>query len=72
VIYQEDVYSQDKALLMFQKQKKVAMKTIKPGLVQIRCEKGSIDEDFSVGGYVFGPDGTCLASMSDWSEGYCM
>ncbi|HYX51471.1 MAG TPA: nitrilase-related carbon-nitrogen hydrolase, partial [Ktedonobacteraceae bacterium] len=29
----------------------------------------TIDEDFPGGGYVFGPDGTCLASTSDWSEG---
>lgn len=27
------------------------------------------DEDFPGGGYVFGPDGNCLASTSDWSEG---
>ncbi|MGI9060659.1 MAG: nitrilase-related carbon-nitrogen hydrolase [Ktedonobacteraceae bacterium] len=27
------------------------------------------DEDFPGGGYVFGPDGTCLATTSDWSEG---
>jgi len=29
----------------------------------------TIDEDFPGGGYVFGPDGACLASTSDWSEG---
>jgi len=29
----------------------------------------TIDEDFPGGGYVFGPDGTCLHSTSDWSEG---
>ena len=28
-----------------------------------------IFEDFPGGGYVFGPDGTCLSSTSDWSEG---
>jgi len=27
------------------------------------------DEDFPGGGYVFGRDGACLASTSDWSEG---
>jgi len=27
------------------------------------------DEDFPGGGYVFGPDGACLSSTSDWSEG---
>ncbi|MFL5667298.1 MAG: nitrilase-related carbon-nitrogen hydrolase [Ktedonobacteraceae bacterium] len=27
------------------------------------------DEDFPGGGYVFGPDGTCLSTTSDWSEG---
>lgn len=27
------------------------------------------DEDFPGGGYVFGPDGTCLASTSTWCEG---
>ena len=27
------------------------------------------DEDFPGGGYVFGPDGACLATTSDWSEG---
>ena len=27
------------------------------------------DEDFPGGGYVFAPDGTCLAETSDWSEG---
>ena len=29
----------------------------------------TIDEDFPGGGYVFGPDGTCLSTTSDWSEG---
>ena len=29
----------------------------------------TIDEDFPGGGYVFGPNGTCLFSTSDWSEG---
>ena len=29
----------------------------------------TIDEDFPGGGYVFGPDGVCLACTSDWSEG---
>lgn len=29
----------------------------------------TIDEDFPGGGYVFSPDGTCLASTADWSEG---
>lgn len=27
------------------------------------------DEDFPGGGYVFGPDGACLLSTEDWSEG---
>ena len=27
------------------------------------------DEDFPGGGYVFGPDGTCLFTTTDWSEG---
>jgi predicted amidohydrolase len=27
------------------------------------------DEDFPGGGYVFGPDGACLSTTSDWSEG---
>lgn len=27
------------------------------------------DEDFPGGGYVFGPDGICLSSTIDWSEG---
>lgn len=27
------------------------------------------DEDFPGGGYLFGPDGACLASTQDWSEG---
>lgn len=27
------------------------------------------DEDFPGGGYVFGPDGRCLAETSDWREG---
>ncbi|MGH2514564.1 MAG: carbon-nitrogen hydrolase family protein [Ktedonobacterales bacterium] len=27
------------------------------------------DEDFPGGGYVFGPDGACVAESSDWSEG---
>ena len=27
------------------------------------------DEDFPGGGYVFGPDGACLAESGDWSEG---
>jgi predicted amidohydrolase len=29
----------------------------------------TIDEDFPGGGYVFGPDGTCLHETPDWSEG---
>jgi predicted amidohydrolase len=29
----------------------------------------TIDEDFPGGGYVFAPDGTCLFSTTDWSEG---
>lgn len=29
----------------------------------------TIDEDFPGGGYVFGPDGACLLSTEDWSEG---
>lgn len=29
----------------------------------------TIDEDFPGGGYVFGPDGTCLVSTPDFSEG---
>lgn len=27
------------------------------------------DEDFPGGGYVFGPDGSCLTATSDWHEG---
>lgn len=27
------------------------------------------DEDFPGGGYVFGPDGTCISTTLDWSEG---
>ncbi|HEY7123310.1 MAG TPA: carbon-nitrogen hydrolase family protein [Ktedonobacterales bacterium] len=27
------------------------------------------DEDFPGGGYLFGPDGCCLAESTDWSEG---
>jgi predicted amidohydrolase len=27
------------------------------------------DEDFPGGGYLFGPDGRCLSSTADWSEG---
>lgn len=29
----------------------------------------TIDEDFPGGGYVFGPDGACVAATPDWSEG---
>jgi predicted amidohydrolase len=29
----------------------------------------TIDEDFPGGGYVFGPDGTCVYATLDWSEG---
>ncbi|HEY7346674.1 MAG TPA: nitrilase-related carbon-nitrogen hydrolase [Ktedonobacterales bacterium] len=29
----------------------------------------TIDEDFPGGGYVFGPDGSCLYETADWSEG---
>ncbi|HLI07190.1 MAG TPA: nitrilase-related carbon-nitrogen hydrolase [Ktedonobacteraceae bacterium] len=29
----------------------------------------TIDEDFPGGGYVFAPDGTCLFSTENWSEG---
>jgi len=29
----------------------------------------TLEEDFPGGGYVFGPDGACLSSTSDWSEG---
>jgi predicted amidohydrolase len=29
----------------------------------------TIDEDFPGGGYVFSPDGTCVAATPDWSEG---
>ncbi len=29
----------------------------------------TIDEDFPGGGYVFGPDGSCLYETPDWSEG---
>jgi predicted amidohydrolase len=28
----------------------------------------TVDEDFPGGGYVFGPDGTCIAETGDWSE----
>ena len=27
------------------------------------------DEDFPGGGYIFGPDGACVAESGDWSEG---
>ncbi len=29
----------------------------------------TLDEDFPGGGYLFGPDGSCLAETADWSEG---
>ncbi|MBF6589650.1 MAG: carbon-nitrogen hydrolase family protein [Ktedonobacterales bacterium] len=29
----------------------------------------TVDEDFPGGGYVFGPDGACLAATADWSVG---
>jgi len=29
----------------------------------------TVDEDFPGGGYLFGPDGSCLAATLDWSEG---
>jgi predicted amidohydrolase len=29
----------------------------------------TVDEDFPGGGYLFGPDGACLAATADWSEG---
>ncbi len=29
----------------------------------------TVDEDFPGGGYVFAPDGTCVAATPDWSEG---
>jgi predicted amidohydrolase len=29
----------------------------------------TLDEDFPGGGYVFAPDGSCLAATADWSEG---
>jgi predicted amidohydrolase len=29
----------------------------------------TVDEDFPGGGYVFGPDGRCLAESEDWSPG---
>lgn len=29
----------------------------------------TVDEDFPGGGYIFGPDGRCLAETSGWSEG---
>jgi predicted amidohydrolase len=29
----------------------------------------TVDEDFPGGGFLFGPDGTCLAETLDWSEG---
>jgi predicted amidohydrolase len=29
----------------------------------------TIDEDFPGGGYLFGPDGLCLAETRDWSDG---
>jgi predicted amidohydrolase len=29
----------------------------------------TVDEDFPGGGYVFGPDGSCLATTTDWSAG---
>jgi predicted amidohydrolase len=28
----------------------------------------TVDEDFPGGGYIFGPDGACLAATEDWSE----
>lgn len=28
----------------------------------------TVDEDFPGGGYVFGPDGACIAATPDWSE----
>jgi (R)-amidase len=28
----------------------------------------TVDEDFPGGGYIFGPDGTCIAATDDWSE----
>lgn len=28
----------------------------------------TVDEDFPGGGYLFGPDGACLAETADWSE----
>lgn len=29
----------------------------------------TVDEDFPGGGYLFGPDGACLAATPDWAEG---
>ena len=29
----------------------------------------TVDEDFPGGGYLFGPDGACLAATADWTEG---
>ena len=29
----------------------------------------TVDEDFPGGGYVFGPDGSCLSATPDWLEG---
>ena len=29
----------------------------------------TLDEDFPGGGYLFGPDGACIAESTDWSEG---
>jgi predicted amidohydrolase len=29
----------------------------------------TVDEDFPGGGFVFGPDGSCIAETLDWSEG---
>jgi predicted amidohydrolase len=39
-------------------------------IIAVATQAGrTIDEDFPGGGYVFGPDGTCLSSTSGWSEG---
>lgn len=32
----------------------------------------TVDEDFPGGGYVFGPDGACIAETDDWREGMLM
>jgi predicted amidohydrolase len=38
--------------------------------IAVATQAGSThDEDFPGGGYVFGPDGACLSTTSDWSEG---